>query len=70
MSVEVRKTETEYHETGVGQENRVDVTYTLGATIDGAWVPFFSVPESKVEAAKAAAEAQKANAKAAKSNGT
>jgi len=54
MGVEVRKTETEYHETGVGQSNRVDVTYQLGAEIDGAWVPFVSVPESKVEAAKAA----------------
>lgn len=70
MTVEVKKTETEVYETGVGQPNRVDVTYTLGATIDGTFVPFLSVPESKVEAAKAAAEAAKAAAKPAKSNGT
>lgn len=47
--VEVRKVETEYGETGIGQSNRVEVAYELGATIDGAWVPFTSVSASRAE---------------------
>lgn len=58
MGVEVKKVETTYAETGVGQADRTDVTYELGAEIDGAWVRFASVTESTVEAAKAAAAAQ------------
>ena len=50
MGVEVRRIETEYGETGVGVSNRTDVTYELGAEIDGAWVKFGSVPGSTVEA--------------------
>jgi hypothetical protein len=49
FTAEVRKVETEIVETGVGQQNRIDVTYEIGATIDGAWVRFASVPGSTVE---------------------
>jgi hypothetical protein len=46
--VEVRKVETTYHETGLGQEPRTDVTYELGSVIAGKWVPFGSVSESRL----------------------
>lgn len=46
--VEVRKVETEYHETGVGQSPRTDVTYQLGAVLEGKWVTFGSVNESRL----------------------
>lgn len=48
-NVEVRKTETEYHETGVGVSPRVDVNYELGAVIEGKWVRFGSVSASRLE---------------------
>lgn len=48
-NVEVRKVETEYGETGVGVSNRTDVTYELGAEINGAWVKFASVPGNTVD---------------------
>jgi ribosomal protein L12E/L44/L45/RPP1/RPP2 len=50
MNAEVRRMEYEVGETGVGQANRTDVTWELGAEIDGAWVRFSSVPGSTVEA--------------------
>jgi ribosomal protein L12E/L44/L45/RPP1/RPP2 len=50
MNAEVRRMEYEVGETGVGQANRIDVTYELGAEIEGAWVRFSSVPGSTVEA--------------------
>lgn len=62
MSIEVRKIETTYGETGVGQSDRVDVTYELGLEIGGAWIRFASVPETTVVQLQAAA---KANAPAA-----
>jgi hypothetical protein len=46
---EVRKVETEYGETGIGQANRVDVTYELGFEINGAWVKVGSVAGSTVD---------------------
>jgi ribosomal protein L12E/L44/L45/RPP1/RPP2 len=50
MNAEVRRMEYEVGETGVGQANRTDVTWELGAEIEGAWVRFSSVPGSTVEA--------------------
>lgn len=52
--VEVRKVETTIGETGVGQVDRVETSYELGETIDGAWVRFASVSQAVVDAAKAA----------------
>lgn len=46
--MEVRKVETEYHETGVGVSGRTDVTYEVGAVIEGKWVSFASVSESRL----------------------
>jgi len=57
-SVEVRQVETEYGETGVGVPNRVEVEYQLGADVNGAWVPFASVSESRAEMFQARAEAE------------
>lgn len=57
-AVEVRRVETEYGETGVGQANRVDVGFELGATINGAWVRFASVAGSTVDALAARAAEQ------------
>ncbi|SRR5579885_3219532 len=54
MDVEVRRIETTVHETGVGVADRTDVSYELGAVIDGAWVRFGSVTQSQVDVAKAA----------------
>lgn len=70
MSVEYRKAETTYHETGLGQADRVEVEHQIGTTIDGVFVPFASMSDNRaqsfVAAGKAAAEAEKAE-KAAKS---
>jgi hypothetical protein len=46
---EVRRVEVEYGETGVGQSNRTEVVYELGAEVNGAWVRFTSVPGSTVD---------------------
>lgn len=48
-NVEVRKVETEYHETGVGVSPRTDVSYELGSVIEGKWVSFGSVSASRLE---------------------
>lgn len=48
-TVQVRKVETEYHETGVGQQPRTDTSYELGAVIEGKWVAFGSVSASRLE---------------------
>lgn len=48
-NVEVRKVETEYHETGVGVSPRTDVSYEVGAVIEGKWVSFASVNASRLE---------------------
>lgn len=48
-TVQVRKVETEYHETGVGQQSRTDVTYELGSVIEGKWVAFASVSANRLE---------------------
>lgn len=64
----VRKTTTTYHETGIGQSDREEVTYALGAVIDGAFVPFTTLTENHVQnlvaAGKAADEKATAEAKA------
>lgn len=44
---EVRRVETEVGETGVGVSNRTDVSYELGAEIDGLWTPFASLAEGR-----------------------
>lgn len=60
MNVEVRKIETTYAETGVGQADRIEATYELGfATPNGGWVKFASVPAQVVAAADQAAAATK-----------
>lgn len=68
MSVSLKKVETVYHETGIGQADRTESEYQLGAEIDGVFVPFATMSENRaqvfVEAGKAAAEADKAKAKA------
>lgn len=69
MTVSIRKVETEIHETGVGVSNRVDVTYELGDTVDGVFVPFARVTQAHVDQAKARAEAEKASADQAKDAG-
>lgn len=45
---EVRRIETPYYETG-GGPSRVDVTYEVGAVIDGKWVRFASVSQGTVD---------------------
>lgn len=57
MDVEVRRVETTVHETGVAVADRVEVTYELGATIEGAWVRFASVTQNAVDVAVAATPA-------------
>ena len=54
---ELRRVETSFAETGdpakgspTGYAERIDVTYELGAVIDGAWVKVASVPGSTVDA--------------------
>lgn len=47
-AVSVEKTTTVYHETGVGNSDRTEVTYELGATIDGVFVPFTTLSENHV----------------------
>lgn len=69
MSVSIRKVETEVHETGVGVDNRIDVTYELGGDVDGTFVPFARITQSHVDQAKARAEAEKATADKAKDAG-
>lgn len=63
MSVSVKKTTTTYHETGVGQSPREEVSYQLGADIDGVFVPFTTLSENHVQnliaAAQATADAEK-----------
>lgn len=61
MSVEIREAEHEYFETGVGQQNRVEKRWELGAEIDGVWVPFATVTEATVEHARQRAEAEQAS---------
>ncbi len=59
--VEVREISTEYGETGVNVENRTDVSYELGAEVDGTWLAFASVAEGRAEVLlKASAERQAA----------
>lgn len=60
--VEVRKVEREVGETGLGVGNRTDVTYELGAEIEGTWVPFGTVTEGRVSDFAARAEAEKQRA--------
>lgn len=68
LTTSVRKTTTTYHETGIGQSPREEVTYQLGATIDGVFVPFTTLTENHVQnlvaAGKAADEAEKTETKA------
>lgn len=62
--VEVRRVEKTYGETGVGQSDRVEAAYELGAEIEGAWVPFARVTEAFVLARQSheqAAQPQQAN---------
>lgn len=51
----VRRVETEVHETGVGVTNRTDVTYELGAEIDGVWCSFATIGQNRVDLLKTAA---------------
>ncbi len=71
--VEVRETTTEVGETGVAVENRQDVSYELGAEVDGTWLAFASIPAGRAEVLlKANAERQEAadaKAEAEKKNG-
>jgi len=60
-TAEVRRVETSFAETGqvaqgtgTGYAERVDVTYEMGAVIDGAWVKFGSVPGGTVDSLVAA----------------
>jgi hypothetical protein len=65
MTVKVEKIETVVTEQGTGE--RTEVTYALGADIDGVFIPFLTKSgpyvDHLVEAAKAAAEAEKAKPK-------
>jgi hypothetical protein len=42
MNAEVRRIESTSGETGQGIEDRTEITYALGATIDGTFVPFIT----------------------------
>lgn len=62
-TTEVRRVETDFAETGDPAKGtpgqyapRTDVTYELGATVDGAWIKFASVQGSTVEALVARAK--------------
>lgn len=61
LAVSCQKVTTTYHETGVGQADREEVTYVVGITVDGVFVPVASIPQNRVDllvaAGKAAAEA-------------
>jgi len=56
MSVEIRKREVDVHETGTEGGKRTDVSYELGAEIDGVFVPFATVSENRVADFKGRAE--------------
>jgi hypothetical protein len=60
MAVTVRKVEKVYHETGVGQSDRTETHYELGAEVDGVFVPFASVSEARVADFAQRAEREKA----------
>jgi len=64
MSVEIRKVENDVHETGVEGGKRTDVSYELGAEIDGVFVPFATVSEHRVSDFRARAEAEAERRKA------
>lgn len=64
----IRRVEKIVHETGVGQSDRTDVNYELGAEIDGVFVPFVTLPEGRVDDARARDEADKAKAKGSSSS--
>lgn len=64
----VRRVEKLVHETGVGQADRTDVNYELGAEIDGVFVPFVTLPAGRVDDARARSEADKAKAKSSSSS--
>lgn len=46
--LEVREVDTTYHETGVGQADRVEKTYQAGAVIDNKWVAFASITADRL----------------------
>lgn len=60
-NVEVREVVTERGETGVGQENRKERTWQLGADVDGVFVPFATVNEAAVDRARRRAEREQAS---------
>jgi hypothetical protein len=55
---EVRRVEADFHETGQTPGTRTDVSYELGAEIDGVWVGFGSVAEGRYEVFKRASESR------------
>lgn len=66
MSVTSRKVETPVYDGTTGAQTDTHVTYELGDTIDGVFVPFASVRGSFVEHQKNLAELAKEQAKAEK----
>jgi hypothetical protein len=66
----MRKVEKSYHETGVGQSDRVETHYEIGAEIDGTFVPFATVTQERVDTAKQRAERDAETAKAEKQAGS
>lgn len=56
-NVSVQKIETLVHETGVGVSDRTDVSYAIGAEVDGLFVPFVTLTENHVANLAAAAAA-------------
>lgn len=70
VSVSTRKVETPVYDGSTGDQTDTHVTYELGDTIDGTFVPFVSVRESFVKHTQDLAARAKEAKKAEKSSGS
>lgn len=62
-TVTVQKVETEIYETPPAGPNRVETSYVLGATIDGVFVPFSTLPGTRVDGLVEAGKQAKSDTK-------
>jgi hypothetical protein len=69
LSVSTRKVETPVYDGSSGEQTDTHVTYELGDTIDGTFVPFASVRESFVKHTQDLDARAKEKAKAEKKSG-
>jgi hypothetical protein len=70
LSVSSRKVETPVYDGNTGEQTDTHVTYELGDTIDGTFVPFASVRDSFVKHTQDLAARAKEAEKAKKSSGS